>query len=133
MKPTTLLPEAEDDTLSVQYHIRASFPDGDLLQFSGKFDIPCAGDPHVCHHSTQHAFNQFVDSMLNEHLKQAFCYKLNKWRAAALAEETKPPANAPAPAQQQMTEAADEHQAAPPTILPWDHLVARAQPREKAA
>lgn len=133
MKPTTLQPEAEDDTLSVQYHIRATVPDGDLLQFSGKFDIPCAGDYHGCHLSTQHAFNQFVDSMLNDYLKQAFAFKLHRWRAAALAEEAKSPAQSSAPAPQPAPEAADEHQAVPPNIESLDHLVARAQPGQKAA
>ncbi len=133
MKPTTLPPDAEDDTLSVHYNIRASFPDGDLLQFNGQFDIPCAGDFHGCHLSTQHAFNQFVDSMLNDYLKQAFSFKLHKWRAAALAKEGKPPAQASAPAPQQSPEAADAPQGVPPNVESWDHLVARAQPGQKAA
>jgi hypothetical protein len=133
MNPTTPQPEVEDQTLSVQYRISAGFPDGDLLQFSGQFDIPCAGDFHGCHLSTQHAFNQFVDSMLNDYLKQAFSFKLHKWRAAVLAKEAQPPAQSSAPAPQQSSDAADEPQTVPPNVEAWDHLVARAQPGERAA
>lgn len=133
MNPTTLPPEVEDHTLSIHYRIRASFPDGDLLQFNGQFDIPCAGDFHGCHLSTQHAFNQFVDSMLNDYLKQAFGYKLNMRRAAVLAKQEQPPAQSSAPAPQQSPDATGEPQTVPPNVESWDHLVARAQPGQKAA